>query len=375
MLITVAAAGGKGDLVHQKEALDKLVKAFPGDERVQNQLGIYYFNRQDYAESIVAFEKAIHINAAFSQPYNQLGYAYRFTDRLPEAEKAFTRYIELIPDDPNPYDSYAELLMKEGKFDESIKSYQKALSLDPNFVASYIGIGNDQIFQGHGDEARKTFAKLAKTARTDGERRQALFWTSMTYAYEGAWDKAIAEVDKEAAVAIAAHDLGNLANDYNLIANYLLEAGRPDDAAAKFKTQLETSEKAEVPAEVKETTRRLMIYADARIALAKHDLATAKAKATAYGKQVAVKQKPLEVLQSHELLGEIAIADHNFKVAVTELASANRQDPRVLYLSAVALQGAGDMKSAKAMATKVAEFNGLAVTYAYVRSKAKALQQ
>ena len=146
--IFAAEAGAKADPTKQKQFLDKLVKAFPKDERVQNALGQYYFGRLDYKNAIASYEKAVAINPTFTQPYNQLGYAYRFTGKLPQAEKTFKKYIELLPGDPNPYDSYAELLMEEGKFDESIKSYEKALTIDANFVASYVGIGNDYMFQG-----------------------------------------------------------------------------------------------------------------------------------------------------------------------------------------------------------------------------------
>ena len=373
LLILSTDQGTKNDLAHQKTSLDQLSKLFPDDERVANQLGQYYFNRQDYSNAIASYEHAIKINPAFSQPYNQLGYAYRFTDKLADAERTFKKYIELIPGDPNPYDSYAELLMQEGKFDESIASYNKALAIDGTFIASYIGIGNDQIFQGHGDDARASFGKLAKAARSDGERRQAIFWTAIAYSHEGAWDKALAEADKLVAIATAAKDLGNLANDDNFIGNTLLEAGRPDEAAAKFKLQLETSEKADLPPEVKEATRRNGVYDEARVALAKHDLATAKAKAAQYGKLVTTKQNPFEMRQQHALLGMIAIDESKFAVATGELAKANQRDPRVLYLSAVALAGSGNAKSAKAMAARAADFNGLAPNYAYVRSKAKAL--
>ena len=374
LLILSVDQGAKNDLAHQKESLDKLVELFPSDERVQNQLGQYLFGRQDYAGSIAAYEKAIKINPAFSQPYNQLGYAYRFSDKLADAERTFKKYIELIPNDPNPYDSYAELLMQEGKFDESIASYQKALKIDGNFIASYIGIGNDQMFQGHGDEARKTFDKMAKVARNDGERRQAITWTAIAYSMDGQWDKALAEGDKLIAIANASKDLAMLANDYNFIANTLLEAGRADAAAIKFKLQIETSDKANLPDEVKETTRRNGLYDEARIAIAKHDLATAKTKAAQFAKQVAVKQNPFELRQQHELLGMIAIEDKKFSVAIDELSHANQRDPRVLYLSAVAMRGAKDTKGAKAMAAKAADFNGLAPDYAYVRAKAQALE-
>ncbi|HEV7554442.1 MAG TPA: tetratricopeptide repeat protein, partial [Kofleriaceae bacterium] len=260
LVIKSVEAGAKNDPSHQKEYLTKLVQQFPNDERAQLQLGIYYTGTQDYPASIKALEAAIKLNPQFSAPYNQVGYAYRFVDRFQDAEKAFKKYVELIPDDPNPYDSYAELLMKMGRFDESIKNYDKALSLEPNFVSSLIGIGNCQMFLGKFDDARKTFTKQISIARTDGERRGAQIWMVVSYTHEGAWDKALAEVDKLTAISTKTNDNGQIAFDLNFAGNILLEAGRFDDAAKKFKAQVEMTDKAEVPAENKEAAHRNTLY-------------------------------------------------------------------------------------------------------------------
>ena len=56
--------------------------------------------------------------------------------------------------------------------------------------------------------------------------------------------------------------------------------------------------------------------------------------------------------------------------AAKKLALANQLDPRVLYLTAVALGKAGDSAAAAAMARRAAKFNGLAFNYGYVRVKA-----
>jgi tetratricopeptide (TPR) repeat protein len=373
LIIAGVDAGAKGDVDRQKESFTKLVAAYPNDERAHNLLGGYYFGRQDWAAAVAEYEKATAINPSFSQPYNQMGYAYRFLDKYPEAEQAFKKYIELIPGDPNPYDSYAELLMKMGRFEDSIKNYEKALALDKNFVASWVGIGNNHMFMGHGEQARQAFAKLSAVARNDGEKRLALFWTAMSYLHEGSTGKAVAEIEKEAAIAKASDDKASLAGDYNQIADILLEAGRADEALARYKQQMETMEAAKVPAEVKEATRRQHVFDEARVALARKDLATAKVKAQEYAAQVAAKRIPFEVRQQHELAGRVALAERNYQSAVAELEQANQQDPRVLYLLAVALQGKGDLMKSEAVAGRAANFNGLSPTYGFVRTKAKAL--
>ena len=259
-----------------------LVESFPNDERAQNLLANVYFTRQDYTAAIDHFVKATTINPSFSQPYNQLGYAYRFIGKYDEAEKTFKKYTELIPDDPNPYDSYAELLMKRGRFDESIASYKKALSIDPNFVASHIGIGNDYLYMGRSDEARAEFAKIDKVARNTGEHRLSHFWMAASYVVDGATDKAVAEIKAQYALAEREHDGASMSGDLNLMGDILREAGRLDEASAKYAEAVSVIDKAEVPKELKDATHRNHVFEQGRLAVARNDLPTAKAKASEY---------------------------------------------------------------------------------------------
>src|SRR5262249_30876137 len=146
-----------------------------------------------------------------------------------------------------------------------------------------------------------------------------------------------------------------------------------DQAAGEFKKQLEIIGKASVPDGVKETATRNALADEARVAIAKKDLATAKARVQAFAAKANEKGIPFEIRESHELAGMIAIAEKKFDVAVTELDQASNQDPRVLYYLAVALNGKGDTARAKTICTKAAEWNSLGVNYAWVRKDAKAL--
>ena len=131
MWIQGVDAGVNGFAMKQREYYQRMVDAYPNDERAYNLLGNNYFGQQEYTAAIEQYNKAVEIAPEFSQPYNQLGYSYRFLGNYEEAETAFQKYIELIPNDPNPYDSYAELLMKMGRYDESIASYKEALTQNP----------------------------------------------------------------------------------------------------------------------------------------------------------------------------------------------------------------------------------------------------
>jgi hypothetical protein len=127
---------------------------------------------------------------------------------------------------------------------------------------------------------------------------------------------------------------------------------------------------AQVPDAVKAATRRNHIFEEARLAAARNDLATAKARAGEFTRLTMPRKAPAETRQRHELAGLIAFGEKRYAAAVEELSAANQQDPRILYLTAVALRGAGNAAKARAVAEQAAKFNGLGFNYAYVRAKA-----
>jgi hypothetical protein len=115
------------------------------------------------------------------------------------------------------------------------------------------------------------------------------------------------------------------------------------------------------------------VFEEGRVAAARNDIATAKAKLAEYTRQVALKKRPFEVRQQHELAGMIALAEKEYAAAARELLLANQQDPRILYLTALALRGSGDSQRAVVFADKAARFNGLSFNYGYVRNEARKL--
>jgi hypothetical protein len=150
----------------------------------------------------------------------------------------------------------------------------------------------------------------------------------------------------------------------------LREASRFDDAAAKYAEAVRVITAASVPEEVKAATQRNAMFEASRLAAERGDVTTAKAKAGEYERQIATRHAPAERRQHRELLGLIALAEKRAAAAVQEFAQANQQDPRILYLTALASREAGDTQKAAAFAAKAAKFNGLAFNYAYVRNKA-----
>jgi tetratricopeptide (TPR) repeat protein len=371
LAIVANDAGAQGKPAEQRQALEQLVQKFPGDPRTHAGLGLYLFGIQDWDGAIKELSKASELEPNYTTPYNQLGYAYRFQGKYPEAEKAFQRYSELLPDDPDPHDSYAELLMRMGRFDDSIAKYRKALSVDPHFQSAYIGIANNNVFQGKGDDARKALKEGMAKARTDGEKRALLFWTSETYTHEGKWAEAQKAVEEEKKIADAAGDYVSASQDVTLMGNIALAAGKPADAAARFDESLKLLAKAKVADEVKANAQRNNLFNQGRVALKKGDLEGARALSAKYSTAVAVKKIPFEEWQAHELAGMVALHSKDYDAALKELAQASNQNPRVIYLTGLAYQGKGDSTKAAESFKAAADWNQLNGVLAFVRSDAR----
>ena len=371
MLIQANEAGANGDPTKQKDILEKLVAAYPNDERAHFNLGGYYFGQQDFKQAITHYKRATELAPDYSTAFNILGYAYRQDEAYSDAENAFKKYVELIPNDPNPYDSYAELLLKMGRFDEAITQYNKALAIDSNFINSHFGIAAALTYEGKPAEAQAELQKMMQKARTDAERRTALFGQTVVAIDSGKFDQALAEADKQYAIAQKSNDTQGMNGDLQLKANILMEMGKYDAAKQAFEQALKTTMDSSLSQQVKDNATRFSHYNFARVAIAKKDLATAKTETDTFRKGAEAAKNANQLKQAHELAGRIALEEKNYDAAITEFGQANQQNPDVLYLLAQTYRGKGDAGNAKTFFTKAAKFNSLPqLNYAFVRNKA-----
>ncbi len=370
--ILATQAGANGDVVKQKAYFEKLVAAYPNDERALFNLGAFEFAQQDYAQAIEHLKRAPELAPNYSPAYNMLGYAYRQAGDYANAEQAFKKYIELIPNDPNPYDSYAELLLKMGKFDESITQYRKALMIDSHFVPSHFGIAADLLYLGKSDEAAAELQKMAEQARNDGELRTALFGMAVVASDSGKLDKAVQAMDKEYAVAEKKNDVAAMAADLQAKGNIIAEMPKYELAAQQFDRSLQMVEASSLSQEIKDNAKLLHHFNLSALAIGKKDYASAKTHAEEFRQGAEASKNPAQIKLAHELAGRIALAQKHYDDAITELEQANQQDPRNLYRLGQAYQAKGDKEKAQKFYTEAAGFNSLpALNYAFVRSKAQ----
>jgi len=372
LLIEAAAAGAKGETVKQKDALEKLVAAYPNDERAQFTLANYYFGQQELSSAVEHYRRATEIAPAYSPAYNVLGYAYRQQGDYANAEQAFKKYVNLIPNDPNPYDSYAELLLKMGRFDESQTQYNKALGIDSHFVPSHFGLSAALLYAGKASEAQAELQKMADQARNDGELRTALFGMAVLASDGRHFDQALAAMDKEYAVAAKKNDVVAMSADLQASANILEEIPRLGEARRVVDRSFRLIDASNQAQEIKDNAKLLHHFNLAEISILKNDLAGAKTHADEFRQGAEATRNALQIKQSHELAGRIAFAEKDYDRAIAELEQSNLQDPYNLYRISRAYWAKGDHDQAQDWLKKAANFNCLPqLNYAFIRTKAQ----
>jgi len=372
LFIKALKAGVDGDQKKQENILLKLVQAYPNDERAHFQIGQYYFGVQKFDLAVEHLKKCTELAPDYSNAYNMLGYSYRSLENYSDAEKAFKKYIELIPDDPNPYDSYAEMLSKVGRYEESIEQYKKALSINPSFFNSHMGISNNLIYMNKYEDAIENSNSAYQIAKNDGEKRFALFTNTVAYIDAGKTNEALLEMDKQFAIAKNNDDPGAMSGDLNLMGNILFEAGRYDEAKAKFDEALKVIEESKLADEVKENNRRLNIYNLSRIALMTGKIEDAKNSAKEFSEKSEKAQNTFQIWLAHSLNGLIAMNDKDYKIAISEFEKSSQQNPQTFYYLAQAYQMEGNKVEAEKYAVKCVNFNALInINQSFARNKAK----
>lgn len=110
------------------------------------QEGLVHFQKQEYDQAIISYQKAIKLDPKAAAAYNLLGMAYRF------------RFQQLR----NP-----ELQAQE------IAAFQKALEVDPKFWVAMINLASTYYFRGEKAKAAPLF-KQALTLNPDHPEKAQL---------------------------------------------------------------------------------------------------------------------------------------------------------------------------------------------------------
>ncbi len=116
-------------------------------------LGVAFFNNQQYDEAIVNFQKALNLNPNLLHAYNYLGNALQEKKQFDEAITYYQKAVQINHDDPTAYMNLGILYQNIKQHDESIKNFKKVIELHPNLSLAYDYMGLSLAFQGKLEQA------------------------------------------------------------------------------------------------------------------------------------------------------------------------------------------------------------------------------
>jgi superkiller protein 3 len=371
MEIEYARESADGNGQKQKESLDKLLSAFPGDKRVQSLAGEYYYTINDFQAALNHFKKSSEIDVNYAPVYNMIGYSQSALNNFPEAEKAFQSYIRLVPNSPNPYDSYAELLLKMGKYDESIAQYKKALEKDPQFATSLAGIGNNYVFKGDFESARKNYQEYSDKSVSVNGKLDALFLKAVTYVHEGNKEQAVATFDQYRALAEKENLPTNSINSYAFQGFTATESGDPVSGMKYFDKATDLISKADLPPATRENLLTNSMLWRFYSLTANNDLDKAQAEYEKCKERIESRKNPNETMFLNSLLGLLEIKKGQYDNALKYFSQADNQDPWTWYFTAVAYEKKGDSENSEKLLDRITKYNVNSLNLAFVRNHAK----
>jgi tetratricopeptide (TPR) repeat protein len=263
--------------------------------------------------------------------------------------------------------------MKSGQLDSAQAAYDRALELDPQATTPRIGAARLLMLRDEGEAAREALRELEGEADTEAQRREAQIHRAVSHLLDGQRDEALAALEEARASAERSQDPEALADILNLLGQVHLETGEPDLALARFTESMEAIQQSDLEEKQKEAAQRDFIFHEARVAIAKQDQAAAWGKASEL--RSTVRRKWVEGVedQFNELRGRISMGAGQHEMALQALEHANQHDPRILYLTALALQEVGRNMEAKRACQRVVDFNDPDFAWAFVKDDAARL--
>lgn len=209
---------------------------------IWNEMGNEHFRSANYAEAIIAYNKAVQKDPNFGMPYANMGLISLMQERYSEAVLLYKRSVQTLGTNQEKavaYNGLGNAYRGVGEYDNAVAAYRKAAELDPGsaglrgqaavFNAEnssdnadfWHELGNAFIETGTYNEAITALKRAAELCPTSGMILQKL---GMAYAYAGKYVEAVSAYTKSIELLDdnreKADSLNHLGNAYRKLNNY-----------------------------------------------------------------------------------------------------------------------------------------------------------
>ncbi|OGW79742.1 MAG: hypothetical protein A3G33_01680 [Omnitrophica bacterium RIFCSPLOWO2_12_FULL_44_17] len=206
---------GKGEYDLAIENYQKLSKENPNDAKLIRELGVLYFETNNYQEALNSFGRSLELNPNDAETEYNLGQTYLGMNDLSRARSHFERACELKPEhlgatyglglvldatgDPAAAQMFRKVIAKDpqmadahfhlgsiyygtNRYLEAENEFQQAVTLQPANISAYYNLGLARIQQEKWESAREAFKQMLEDSAM---RPKALYQIAFSYEAQG----------------------------------------------------------------------------------------------------------------------------------------------------------------------------------------------
>ena len=375
--ISAAVKGFNNDLEGQLVDANRLTKLAPSSPRAWLQLAACQKAMGRHEDARKAGMKALEVSPEFVPAYVQLGESFLFDEPrdFAMAEKYMGKILELQPSEYRSHDLLGDVYRAQGNLTEARVKYTRAIELGPDHGMALHQRGHVHSFLGNFNAARADY-QAAMDLSDAAEVTEFGIGKALVAIYEGNPQRAISELEA-LVVALDTMDFAEprssklwiLSEIVAIAAHYRLE-----DSARKA-IQMSESILKEQAAEVgsEEFRRRneaRLAYFEGWLAARLGNYEVASRRAQGIMDLLEADTNPRKNEPAHEILGMVNLLQGNYEEAIEHYQLIAKGYVYARYHLALAHEGAGHAKVARAMFKEAASYNFNDMGFCLIREDA-----
>jgi tetratricopeptide (TPR) repeat protein len=170
------------------EAYNKLLELYPDDLIGNENLGILFFNIEEWDKAIERFEVCIQNMPEFYAPYANQADAYRAKGLYEKAEEVLENYLNNFPDHALIHSHLAINYFVQGRYNLALVEVDKALSIDPTESRFFRIKGDIYLCKGELIRAEEEYQKFKEKEGPEDYGYGIARFRGL-YLYQGRFDK------------------------------------------------------------------------------------------------------------------------------------------------------------------------------------------
>lgn len=154
----------RGEMCRQLKRLDEAIEhgqravaLEPGMPAAHSNLGIAYFDKNDYVHAEACQQQALALQPVLPAALNNMGSICRERKQLDDAADYYRRAIAAAPHYAEPLSNLGSVLNEERRHDEAMVLFNQALAIDPQLTGALLGKGRLYMEDGRLEDAEALF--------------------------------------------------------------------------------------------------------------------------------------------------------------------------------------------------------------------------